>query len=165
MNCKNCNKNIENDSKFCQFCGEKTEKSENTKIEYLDKDFIGHLEFLGYEVENPEEQDASQRYIARHKNRSNLIFNPVKDTGITFVSVYTLNENKVEKNRETMLETINSLNYQALFCNFSLSSENTLICAALYIGKYSKKGFADFLELYEADIQARLKDEKLLKFT
>ena len=94
MICRNCSKNIDEDSKFCQFCGEKSEKAEDTKIEDVDKQFIDHLEFLGYEVEKLEAQNSSQRYLAKHKNRSNLIFNPIKNTGISFVSFYTLDDKK-----------------------------------------------------------------------
>lgn len=165
MICKNCSKNIDDDSKFCQFCGEKSEKPEDIKLEDVDKEFIEHLEFLGYEVEKLDSQGTSQRYLAKHKNRSNLIFNTIKNTGISFVSFYTLDDKKIAKNREGMLEVINKMNNQALFCGFSLSTDNALVCAALHLGKYSKKEFSDFLELYESDIQARIKDEELLKFT
>jgi len=160
MKCPKCSKTIEDDSKFCQFCGETIEKNENTKIEEVDKELISHLEFLGYEVEGQDLVGNSQRYTAKHKSRPNLIFNSVPDIGISFVSFYFIDPEKVKKNRDEALEIINRMNNKALFTSFSISPDsNNFVCGALYLGKYSKKEFADFLDLFEKDIQSRLGEE------
>lgn len=166
MKCKNCNKNIDEDSKFCPSCGEKVEKEDKSPKLDVDKEVINHLEFLGYEVNKLElNSENTQRYSAIHKgSKPNLVFNAIEDIGISFVTFYNIDEGKVKKNHKEALELINRMNNQALFCSFSISpSLDSFVCAALYLGKYSKKQFADFLDLYEADIQNRLKAEDYLK--
>ncbi|HVT01118.1 MAG TPA: zinc ribbon domain-containing protein [Patescibacteria group bacterium] len=166
MKCKNCGKNIDEDSQFCPSCGEKVEKNDKSPIADVEKEIIDHLEFLGYEINKLELTAGNpQRYSAIHKgSKPNLLFNTITDIGTSFVTIYNVNEEKIKKNHKDFLETINRMNYQALFCNFSTSPEmNSFVCGAMYLGKYSKKQFADFLDLYESDIQGRLKTEDYLK--
>jgi len=166
MKCKYCNKNIDEDSKFCPSCGEKIEKEEKTSVIDVDKEVVDHLEFLGYEVKKIELNSGNiQRYSAIHKgSKPNLVFNTIEDIGLSFVTFYGIDEDKVKKNHVEALEMINRMNNQAIFCSFSVAQNlNSLVCAAVYLGKYSKKQFADFLDLYEADIQGRLNAENYLK--
>lgn len=164
MNCSHCNKNIDQDSKFCQFCGEKVVKAEKPKLEDVEKDAIDHLEFMGYEVNKLELTDGFQRYSAIHKTRPNLIFSALTNGGISFVSFYNINDEKVKKKKEDLLEVINRMNNQGYLCAFSISSDlKSFVCSAPYLGKYNKKQFADFIDLFESDIQGRLKAEDYLR--
>ena len=164
MNCRNCSKKIEEDSKFCQFCGEKAVKTDDPKVEDVEKEVIDHLEFMGYEVNKLEINGGSQRYSAIHKSRPNLIFSAITNIGISFASFYNIDDEKVRKHRDEALEVINRMNNQGLFCSFSLSPDlKSFVCGALYLGKYNKKQFADFIDLFESDVQGRLKAEDYLK--
>lgn len=164
MNCKNCNKNIEEDSKFCQFCGEKIKIAEEPKAEDVEDEVINHLEFLGYEIKKLDINGGSQQYSAIHKSRPNLFFNSISNIGISFVSFYSVDDEKIKKQRDVVLEVINRMNNQALFCSFSLTPDSkNFVCGALYQGKYNKKQLADFMDIFENDIQARLKAEDYLK--
>jgi len=164
MICKNCNKNTDEDSKFCQFCGEKVDKVTDSKIVNVEKEFLDHLEFLGYEINKLGLNNNSQNYSAlKHKTRPNLIFNSVSETGISFVSFYNMDKQKIKSSVEDAFSTINRMNNQALFCSFSFSPDlGSLVCSALYLGKYNKKQFADFLDLFQNDIQNRFGAENYL---
>ncbi len=163
MKCPNCSTSLEKDSKFCQSCGYKVEKEENLTASDIPKKMLDHLEFLGYEIEKIGSDDKHQRYLAKHDNRGNLAFNSVIPGGISFVCFYNLNKVKIEKDKTGILEIINRMNNQGLFCSFSLSPDfNSLVCASLYYGEYDKKWFANFLDIFENDIQGRLRAENYL---
>lgn len=164
MICKNCHEKIDNDSSFCPSCGAKVNIDENVKKVDVEKEFLDHLEFLGFEINKIESENNLQRYSAIHKTRPNLVFNAIENIGISFVSFYKINKEKVSDNHKEALELINRVNNQALFCSFSISPDlNNFVCGALYLGKYNKKLFADFLDVFESDIQGRLKTEDYLK--
>lgn len=166
MKCKNCDKSIDKDSKFCPSCGEKIEKADKSLAVDVEKEIIEHLEFLGYEINKLDlTAGNSQRYSAIYKgSKPNLIFSTITDIGTSFVSFYNMNEDKVKKNHKEALETINRMNNQALFCSFSITPDlNSFVCSALYLGKYNKKQFANFLDIFESDIQGRFKAEDYLK--
>ncbi len=166
MRCKNCNKEIDLDSKFCPHCGEKIDNIHNEKILNVEKEFLDHLEFLGYEINKHElNEDNLQRYSAIHiGSKPNLVFNAIADIGISFCTFYNMDNDKIKKNHKDALEIVNRMNNQALFCSFSFTPDlKSFMCSALYLGKYNKKQFADFLNLFEADIQGRFKAEDYLK--
>ncbi len=118
---------------------------------------IEHLEFLGYEVEQTPSEGNPHQFIARHASRPYLLVNPIRNVGLSVVSLYTLNAEKVNKNRLKALEIINKASYNAVICAFSIP-ENAVnfACATTYVGEYNKKQFADFLELFEGDINRAL---------
>lgn len=165
MKCKECDKNIEEDSKFCPFCGNKIEVDDKSPFLEVEKEILDHLEFLGYEINKPDANEGDLQYFsAIHKgSKPNLILNNLTEIGTTFVTFYNLDEEKVKKNRKEILEIINRMNNQAFFCSFSITpASNKFVCSALYLGKYNKKQFADFLDLFELDLQKRLKEESYL---
>ena len=108
MNCTNCHKLVEKDSKFCPFCGTKIVETENSS-KAVEKELISHLEFLGYEIE-ASDLDKPQNIVAKHNNKSNLIFNPVENIGTSFLAMYIIDSEKVEKNRSGALEMVNRMN-------------------------------------------------------
>ncbi len=166
MKCIKCDQRIDEDCKYCPSCGNKVEITDKPAVVEVEHEIFEHLEFLGYETNKLEVNAGNaQRYSAIHKgSKPNLLFNAITDIGTSFVTLYNINEDKVKKNHKEALETVNRMNYQTLFCSFSISPElNSFVCSALYLGKYSKKQFADFLDLFENDIQRRLREEDYLK--
>ena len=159
MNCSNCDQKIEADSIFCPSCGTKVESIQSDSRP-IDKDILSHLEFLGYEIES---NDATPMTLAKHKNRSNVLMSTM-EVGTSFLSIYKLDQQKVQKDYLSALELVNRLNNQSIFVSFSLANDSSsLLCSALYMGNYRKQEFADFIDLYESDIQARLASEKYLE--
>lgn len=167
MKCKKCDKKNPEDSKFCSSCGATlSEKSSFEHQDLFDK-ITAHLEFIGYEIGNPEEIDGGKhlRVLATNKNRSNLLMTFNSSGMITFVSFYTINKDKVAKRRNEALVAVNNMNLTGLVCSFSLSDDgDSLTCSSWYPGEYSKKLFSDFLETYENDIKRRFDTSGIMDF-
>lgn len=167
MKCKKCGKDIEKDSKFCQYCGQRVE--ENNKPEEIlevDKEFLDHLDFLGYDVEKESilENVGAQSYIAKNKAKFNLFFYQSGDLGVTFNAMFNLDRKKVEKNKLALLEIINKANGNKVFGSNWIGDNNNVVAnTALYLGEYNKKRFATFLDLFVNTTQTRNAEMDFLK--
>ena len=150
MKCHNCQKTIDVDSIFCNHCGVKNvENTLKTLIE-VDKELLEHLEFIGYELQEMDPNGQSKRYLGKHDTKSNLIFNPVGELGVSFFSFWNLNQEKVLNNLAESYEMVNKMNNKAIITTFSIVDANDgLLCSALFLGKYNKHVFADFIDLLE----------------
>lgn len=168
MKCKKCNKLNPEGSKFCAFCGANLEPKRSFIHEELVQKVTNHLEFNGFEINDPEELEEGKhiRILAKHKNKSNLMITFTDVGMMTFLSLYKINKEKVEEKLLEALTVINKMNAAALICSYSLTDENDrLLCSSWYPGEYSKKSFSDFLEIYEKDIQARINTSGILDYT
>lgn len=175
MNCDKCQKEIDEDSKFCDHCGSKVEESQKeNKTKDKEKalpqvlaDVKNHIEFIGYEVEEVEPEDSGViRLYARHKSRSNLIISYLPSIeALIFVSnfKYTRVESEIKKNN--ILKTVNEINNNlAIITSFSVGSDfDTVSISSWYPSDYSKKNFSDFLEIFENEISRLLANEEFQK--
>jgi len=164
MECIKCGKKIEKDSKFCQFCGESVQKNDTSEVIEVDKEFLDHLDFLGYEVKKDTVTDNSQSYIAKHKSKYTLVFNQVSELGVSFHSFFTLNIKKVENNKLELLAQINKITADTNFVSFYIGENlNMFGVKAFYLGEYNKKCFADFIDSFQGFTQLRLSELNYLK--
>jgi len=106
--------------------------------------FIAHLQFLGYEVDQKEDS-----LRASHAMKMNLWVRPLAG-GILFFSIYSLSESALT-NRLELLEFINNLNQNATVSRFCLGSENDFHMEAWYPDFYTKVNFGEFLNAHEFD--------------
>ncbi len=167
MKCNKCKKNNPEGSKFCSSCGANlSEKTSFEHQELMDK-IIDHLEFIGYEIDKPIELEDGKhmQVIAINKNRSNLIITFNASGLVTFVSNYSINQDKVTKKWLDALECVNKMNLVASVCTYCFNeSKDALVCCSWYPSEYSKKTFSFFLDIYEADIKARFNSSGIMDF-
>ena len=111
------------------------------------KDFLKHLEFLGYDIKDRHDGV----YLARHNWMLDLLFEN-KSTGILF---YTwVNGNEIAQiDRAGFIECINRLNARAMVLRFYADKENDLIMDAWYPKPYDRIGFVAFMDLLTRDIE------------
>lgn len=169
MECVKCKKSIPEDSKFCEYCGEKVEKEE-IKVETPPKilsDIMNHLEFMGYEVGETQTEDTGLiRLLATNKNRSNLFITyfPSVDM-LTFAAVYTIKQITDEVNKHKFLEAINQLNGTTIVSVLYANPDfNSISGSAWYPGTYSRKEFSNFLDFFEGEINRVLRSDILKEF-
>lgn len=176
MKCEKCDKEIEDNSKFCVHCGEKVkEKNDQTKKKETEDDRIpkglsdvrNHLEFIGYDVnENQIEDSGIIRFLATHPNRSILIvayFPSVKF--FTFVANYRIKKISSESGKNKLSELINQFNNNSIISTFSVSNDSdTISCASWYPDFYSKKDFSCFIEFFENEVTSKFKLEEFKEF-
>lgn len=160
MKCNKCHKLIEDDSKFCEHCGAKIEKTtvsakhaDKVEVSELSTKIIDHLEFLGFEVGAISSEKGVDSFLAKHPDKSNLFIKNIPDFGLSIVSFYTLDEKKIAKSKDKYLEILNTLNSGSLLCTYSCSPENTLVISSWLPAHYDKKEFSHFLDAYEGDIR------------
>ena len=111
------------------------------------KEFLNHLRFLGYDIEDRH----NGVYMARHNWMLDLLFEN-KSTGILF---YTwINGNEIaEIDRAGFLECINRLNARAMVLRFYTDKENDLVMDAWYTKPYNRIGFVAFMDLMSRDME------------
>ncbi len=167
MKCKKCDKRNPDNSKYCSFCGVDLTHRILFEHQELFNQITNHLEFIGYEIGKPEEIDDSKhiRVLATNERRSNLLITFNYSGMITFLSLFTLDKNKTTNNHNEALKVVNKMNLDSAICSFSLSENNeSLLVSSWYPGEYSKKLFSNFLETYEADINARFNSSGIKDF-
>lgn len=176
MECKKCKKTIPSDSKFCVHCGKKvtsedeTVKTANSKSKDLPEIMLevsNHLEFIGYEIgDNQIEENGVVRFIAKHKNRSNLFVSYLLSaSALIFVANYTIKNVESESKKHKFLEAINHLNNLTVLSVFSVGTAfDTITCSSWYPAVYSKKEFSNFLEFFENEIMRMLRSDVLQEF-
>jgi len=125
----------------------------------ISKDFISHLEFLGYEIE-PQEEDS---ILAKHQRLGNFFMKPYLD-GILIQSYFRIND-KAKKKRSDFLEAINSLNSGANVVTYVSVGNDPIVLRmdCIYLGVYDKKKFGLFLEAYNIDSYDRIVDHESMK--
>lgn len=160
MKCPNCKKDISEDSLFCEHCGQKAEKKKEDKkpdevfedSNKIKKNILDHLEFMGYEITVT---DPIGRYLGKHQSKP--ILNITIGNGVSITTFYKVDTKKIEKSRSKALELLNKMNNTSSISSFSLTINNeSLVCATWYPSIYSKKTFADFMDLFENDIRRAL---------
>ena len=63
MTCNNCNKTIDADSKFCQFCGHKIEETTSKKEDSLWQAFVE----LSFEADKEKRQTSTLRVLVQRR--------------------------------------------------------------------------------------------------
>lgn len=171
MKCNKCHKLIEDDSKFCEHCGEKVEKVpvpskhvDKVQASELSTKIINHLEFLGYEVGAISTENGVDSFLAKHPDKSNLFIKNIPDFGLSVVSFYTMDTKKITKSKDKYLEILNTLNSGSLLCTYSNSPENTLVISSWLPAHYDKKEFSHFLDAYERDIRRQFNTPGLMNY-
>ena len=118
-----------------------------------------HLQFLGYEVTS---DDRATKAI--HSEKWNLFIKPLKG-GVLFTSFLTGNNYaKNKKNKQAYLEFINSTNQVSSVTRFYADNDFDLVMEAVWPGDYSKIGFGEFIEQWDADTRIRLLQSGANKF-
>jgi hypothetical protein len=166
MHCKNCKKEIEKESKFCQYCGEEVGKIKDIDIPETLVEIRNHLEFIGYELSENINDEGIVRVIARHSNHPNLIFTYSSgfDT-YTLVSIFTIKKVVAENKKTKLLEALNHFNMNTMITTFGCNDDfDSITCACWHPNIYSRKEFANFLEIFESDINKCFSSELLKDF-
>lgn len=165
MYCKNCGKNIPDSSVFCEFCGNKIRKEDETtktdtkvpaeKIEINKeiknekiKKMASHLEFLGYEIEKLEtdENDKRDSIFAKHPN--NLDFT-LLEVFPDFVILRALMATKKKPSSE-IDAFINDMNKVFVISKIYREVEDEIVylrVESIYTGAYIKDIFAKFMDI------------------
>jgi len=115
--------------------------------------FTSHMEFLGYEVEQSDED----RFVARHSTYGNVITRPYQG-GVLFQQYWVFDKLTSSK-RNACLDAVNELNSGSNVTTYVVASDDTnslIRMDACYLGAYDKKTFGTFLELYNVDSGARV---------
>jgi DNA-directed RNA polymerase subunit RPC12/RpoP len=172
MKCIHCNKQISDDSVYCEHCGKKIEDEPKQQTKKNDppkifQDVKNHLEFIGYEFTEPQfEKNGLVQILGKHPSRSNLFISFFPTIGFTFVATYTLNKPSNETQKNKLLATINELNNQAIITSYGLTkSFDGVQCASWFPLIYKKSAFSQFIELFEDDIRRRLQSDAMKEYT
>lgn len=122
--------------------------------------FINHLEFVGYEIETSEDE---KWVLAKHEVKGGLMIREFLG-GIMLLSFFSTNKNTAKKRLEYLV-LLNQFNSNASITNYSFSEEDRMIMSAVYAGKYDKKTFSNFLDLWDFDTNDRVySNEDFKKF-
>lgn len=163
MKCSSCSKTIEEDSKFCEHCGEKVEKKseqnnsiKETKVTELSEKFIDHLEFLGFQVSALSSENSVDSFLATHPDKPNLFVKNISDFGLSVVTFYNMNEKKIIKSKSSFLSILNTVNSNSLLATYSCSTDNKLVVSSWFPAHYDKKEFSRFIDAFEKDIKRQL---------
>ena len=126
----------------------------------IPKDFITHIEFLGYEIEPQEEENT---ILARHQRHGNFFMKPYLDS-ILVQSYFRIND-KAKKKRSDFLEAINNLNSNANLVTYVSIGDKSIALRmdGIYFGLYDKKKFGLFLEAYNIDSYDRVVENESMK--
>lgn len=168
ITCSSCNKNIPENSNFCEFCGVKVEKTKTPitiKLGEIEKKIIDHLEILGYEVVRNDIENETVTIILKHENRSNLVITILNTLGCMFCARYTLDKQKVSKKKEEILELLNKTNLNTIFTTFSIEENyEVILCTAFFPYFYDKKIFGTFIDVYENEIKKKISSKEFQEF-
>ncbi|RMF59448.1 MAG: hypothetical protein D6748_06360 [Calditrichaeota bacterium] len=113
------------------------------------QEFVTHLEFLGYEIEEKDEEGVIG---ARHEKHGYVFVKSYLD-GVLLQQYFRIND-AATRDRQRFLEGVNSLNSNARVTTYVAVGEGDTIALrmdAFYIGSYDRKHFALFLEAYAYD--------------
>lgn len=167
MYCENCKKTTPEDSKFCVHCGKEVEvdnnKKEDTKIKInyqklpkIVNDIRNHLEFIGYEIRpNQIEENGVNRFLAVHKNRSNLLISYLPGSNVLlFIANFKIPKIETEVRKRKILELANRINGTAAVISTLCIYDDFagLSFSTWYPDYYSKKDFSNFLEIFQNEI-------------
>lgn len=162
MKCPKCKKTTEDDSVFCEHCGAEivlpAESSKgavsvsDSKLNELTEKVISHLEFLGYEIQNPKSENNIDNFFATHDKNPKYWVKYIEGFGFSFITYYTMNEAKITKSRLKFLEILNTINSSTLLCTYSCARNDQLIVSAWLPPHYEKRQFSNFLDSFESDV-------------
>lgn len=174
MKCGSCQRQIPDDSKFCEHCGQKIQPRSSeipvpVRLNVEDgeaKKVVTHLEFLGYSFTDNGSKDGLIKLFATHKLKNNLFINYASSNGFVIYTIFRINQNKAIKQRGELLEIINQANGGSYLTAFSLTEgeEPVVICGSWYPPEYNKTTFAGFLDLFEKDIAKGFSTEGFMGF-
>lgn len=171
MNCKKCENNLDDDSKFCTKCGEKVQREIQEKKKGIQgknmlkenkdiNDIKNHIEFLGYSTEFNESEKDRVILIGKHADKPNLICTSNKEGVIFLTSSWT---GLKEINSIEQYKLLNKLHTNANFSQFVIADNGNLNIHSAFIGEYDKKRFGQFLDMFLIDINRALNDELFIK--
>lgn len=112
-----------------------------------------HLEFVGYSVEPVNFVNGTQGYFAFSSSEYNIIFYKLYEEFWNF-SIRLRTKNIMSDKSLNLINTINrNLSLSKIFYLPKLDEEETTLCIdCVYIGKYEKYLFSNFLNLLKKDI-------------
>ncbi len=114
--------------------------------------YRNHLEFLGYRVEEGEED-----IVGRHTRKPNLIVRPISDRGVLVSTLYSFNSGI---DRLEMLEYVNALNTSLMFMKAYVDEDDDLMMETFFEGEYDRNNFAILLDNIEYDMRIFLSAEQ-----
>jgi len=124
-----------------------------TTTEMMDQ-IVKHLDFLGYETS----QQENQVVFARHARHFNLI---VKDYafGVLFTTFFKINSEGLA-HRNEVYQAVNAYNRLARVCRGYLDKDFDLVVEAYFPNYYDKTTFGNFMDTLNEDLRA-LADESV----
>lgn len=116
-------------------------------------DFLSHLEFLGYEIED-RGQDMEKGVAARHLRRADL-WVCRRFMGISITVTFGMGQNSITYLSD-YLQLLNSVNRRSLIGMFYTDADEgkpNVHIYALYTAKYEKRSFGVFMDIFQKDLE------------
>lgn len=125
------------------------------------KDFVAHLEFLGYEIVPQEEE--KDGVLAKHQTNGTSFVKPYLG-GVLLQQYFRIND-KAQKKRSEFLEAVNQLNSTSHLTTYVGGRDDNLFLRmdGYFLGGYDKKKFGVFLEAYMTDTFGRVVRNEAMK--
>lgn len=165
MFCEKCEKNISEDSVFCEFCGNETKKEQKIAKDSIKaneapmkdtssiqneklKQMANHLEFLGYQIEKLEatKEDKRETVFAGHPNNLNFT---LLEAYPGFIILRALMSTKKPPSPE-IDAFLNDINKSFVISKIYREIENNIIylrIESIYTGDYIKELFGRFMDI------------------
>lgn len=119
-----------------------------------------HMQFHGYETLIS--KDDPREIIAKH-NRLPTIIIAVFPKAVRFMAIYTTRE-QTREDRLGILEYTNALNSGSIAAQYVINKNDDLVIMLWLFAPYERIGFAEFLDVWDEDIEKVFRHKDTVKF-